>query len=192
MKQWKDDILTVLIFIFLWPPTVNLRLNDNFWDGAVPDVFENYKNLNFFDISNTMLTGTIPKSIFSIPTIRLAYMSNCNLNGTIPSQYADPPDLRDLYLDGNNLSGTIPPIESGQLEELSEFLLQDNDITGVMPDSICSLRSEFILDNLWTNCGGPSPEIECDFPVCCNRCFETDSISTTRRKKRQLKAENMI
>ena len=159
---------------------VNLQLNDNFWTGAIPDVFENYLKLDFFDISNTMLTGTIPKTIFSIPTIRLVYMSKCNLDGTIPPQFADSPVLRDLYLDGNQLTGTIPPIKSGQLERLNEFLLQDNMIGGSMPDSICSLRAEFILDDLWTDCGGVSPEIECDFPECCNRCFEAEPVSTSR------------
>lgn len=170
---------------------VNLRLNDNFWNGTVPDVFENYKQLDFFDISNSNLAGSIPKSIFSIPTLRLAYMSNCALGGTIPSEYADPPDLRDLYLDGNKFTGVIPPIVPGQLEKLSEFLLQDNNISGAMPESICSLRSDFILDDLWTDCSGESPEIECDFPECCNRCFETETLSPTRKKKRELKAEHL-
>ena len=160
---------------------MSLRLNDNFWAGTVPDVFENYRQLDYFDISNTMLAGTIPKSIFSIPTLRLAYLSNCNLDGTIPPNYADPPELRDLYLDGNNITGTIPPIVTGQLEKLSEFLLQDTGISGSMPDSICSLRSQFILDDLWTDCSGELPEIECDFPECCNRCFEAGTMSASRR-----------
>ena len=133
-----------------------------------------------------MLAGSIPTTIFSVPTLRLAYMSKCGLSGTIPEQYADPPDLRDLYLDGNEITGTIPPIVSGQLEKLNEFLLQDNQISGTMPDSICALRSDFILDDLWTDCSGESPEIECDFPECCNRCFEAETLSTERKKKRQL------
>lgn len=165
---------------------VNLRLNNNFWSGTVPDVFENYKQLDFFDISDSQIEGPIPKTIFSIPTLRLAYMSNCGLTGTIPPQYADPPNLRDLYLDSNKITGTIPEIASGQLEKLSEFLVQDNKISGTMPDSICALRSDFVLDDLWTDCGGPLPEIECDFPECCNRCFEAQISSTGRKKKRQL------
>ena len=157
---------------------MNLRLNKNSWNGTVPDVFENYEQLDFFDISNNNLKGSIPKTLFSIPTLRLAYMSNCSLSGSIPDEYADPPDLRDLYLDNNELTGTVPPIAPGQLEKLSEFLLQGNKIEGTMPDSICSLRSNFILDDLWTNCGGGSHEIECDFPECCNRCFEKESFTT--------------
>ena len=162
---------------------MNLRLNKNQWSGTIPDVFENYRQLDFFDISNTDLAGTIPKTIFAIPTLRLAYMSNCSLSGSIPKQYADPPELRDLYLDSNNITGKVPPIKSGQLEKLSEFLLQDNGISGTMPKSICDLRSNFILDDLWTDCGGASPEIECEFPECCNRCFESESSTASRKKK---------
>ena len=160
---------------------VNLGLNSNDWSGTIPDVFGDYTQLDFIDISNNNLGGTIPRTLFSIPTLRLAYMSNCGLFGSIPYQFASPPELRDLYLDGNNITGRVPPIASGQLKKLSEFLLHNNRITGTMPDSICDLRSNFILDDLWTDCGGPSPEIECEFPECCNRCFESATSTTTRR-----------
>ena len=113
-------------------------------------------------------------------------MSNCTLSGRIPIQYADPPLLRDLYLDGNELVGTVPRIVAGQLERLNEFLLQGNRIEGTMPDSVCNLRTNFILDDLWTDCGGETPEIECDFPGCCNRCFEGTPVSSSRSRDRQM------
>jgi hypothetical protein len=159
---------------------VYLRLNSNFWQGSIPDVFEDYTKLDFFDISNNMMTGTVPQTIFLIPTIRFVYMSNCNLDGPIPSEFAFAPILRDLYLNGNMLTGTVPSIEPGQLEQLNEFLLQGNRLQGVMPESICNLRAEFILDDLWTDCGGQTPEIECDFPDCCNRCFEGQPTTLSR------------
>ena len=161
--------------------TVNLRLNKNYWTGTIPDVFENYKQLDFIDVSNNDLGGSIPISIFSIPTLRLAYMSNCSFTGRIPYDFSKPPELRDLYLEGNFLTGTVPWIATGKLEKLSELLLHNNRISGTMPDSICKLRSNFILDNLWTDCSGPSPEIECEFPECCNRCFESQNYTIGRR-----------
>ncbi len=169
------------LLCFISSLSVNLGLNKNYWTGTIPDVFENYKQLDFVDISNNDLGGSIPRSLFSIPTLRLAYMSNCSLVGRIPYDFSKPPDLRDLYLDGNDLTGTVPSIESGKLQKLSEFLLNNNQISGTMPKSICKLRSNFILDDLWTDCGGPSPEIECEFPECCNRCFESETSTTGRR-----------
>lgn len=168
---------------------VTLRLNNNFWVGGIPDVFDDYERLDFFDVSNNLLTGTIPRSIFSVPSIRLVYMSNCTLSGRIPNQYSDPPILRDLYLDGNQLTGTVPSIGSADLQRLNEFLLQDNRLAGTMPDSVCNLRTNFILDDLFTDCGGENPEIECDFPACCNRCFESSPTSSTRARERRKTVE---
>jgi Leucine Rich Repeat len=171
--------------VFLLHLLVSLRLNDNFWVGTIPDVYEDYDRLEFFDISNNQLTGIIPRSIFSIPTVRFIYMSNCSLSGTIPREYSDPPILRDLYLDGNELTGTVPSIGSGDLEQLNEFLLHNNMLIGVMPSSVCNLRDEFILDDLFADCGGEDPVIDCDFPDCCNRCFNGEDTSSSRRLQRQ-------
>jgi hypothetical protein len=150
----------------------NLLLNVNFWTGTIPDVFGNYEKLDFFDISNNMVGGRIPPTLFDIPTLRIAYLSNCSLSGPIPINYVNPPRLRDLYLDGNQITGTVPPVPVGRLLQLNEFLLQRTMLMGTVPASVCNLRLNENLDDLWTDCGGSSPEIECDFPDCCNRCFE--------------------
>lgn len=172
------NIDSIPLLFTIYCPTVNLRLNNNEFSGYFPDVFYQYRQLDFFDISNNpLLYGGIPRSIFEIPTLRLAYLSNCNLSGRIPSNFAKPPELRDLYLDSNRIYGTIPYVWPGQLEKLNEFLLHNNRISGTMPQAICNLRSNFILDDLWTDCSGSSPEVDCDFPECCNRCFETESIT---------------
>jgi len=151
-----------------------LKLGENFWTGTVPNVFGNYEALEFFDIAgNEAIKGDIPDSVFSIPTIRFVYMHECpNLGGTIPSSFQNAAQLRDLYLYSTNIGGTIPTIDEGRLQQLNEFLIYDTRITGSMPDSVCDLRDNGILDDLWSDCGGSSPEIKCDFPDCCNRCFE--------------------
>eukprot|EP00980_Cylindrotheca_fusiformis_P024355 scaffold11783_cov120-Cylindrotheca_fusiformis.AAC.15 len=151
-----------------------LKLGENFWRGSVPDVFDDYKALEYFDISgNEAITGNLPSSVFSIPTIRFIYMHECNnLGGTIPSTYQNPPELRDLYLYSTNIAGTVPPVTNARLRTLNEFLIQDTNIRGSMPDSVCNLRETGILDDLWADCGGPNPELQCAFPDCCNRCFE--------------------
>jgi hypothetical protein len=165
----------------LFPET--LRLDRNFWTGTIPDVFGKYERLDFFDLSGNLLGGTIPRSVFEIPTIRLVYLHNCTLTGTIPTEFSRPPLLRDLYLNGNQITGTIPSIAKGELELLNELLLQNTRISGTMPESICNLRQNFILDDLWTDCSGPSPEVFCPFPDCCNRCFESQ-VTTSRQTRR--------
>jgi hypothetical protein len=85
-------------------------------------------------------------------------------------------------LDGNELTGTVPPISGDQLQELNEFLVQFNFLTGSMPESICDLRSGQ-LEDLFSDCGGSNPEIECDFPGCCNRCFEGGNAAVSQRQR---------
>ena len=87
---------------------------------------------------------------------------------------------QDLFLDGNGLTGTVPEIASGELQELNEFLVQFNFLTGSMPSSVCALRS-VELDDLFSDCGGSNPEIECEFPGCCNRCFEGGDAAQRKR-----------
>lgn len=138
----------------------------------MPNVFQNFEKLDFFDISNNLVGGNLPSSVFNVPTLRIAYFSNCTFTGEIPSNYVNPPLLKDLYLDGNQLTGTVPSVPAGNLLQLNEFLLHRTRLTGTMPASVCDLVSDASLDDLWADCGGARPEIECEFGTCCNRCFE--------------------
>jgi hypothetical protein len=65
---------------------------------------------------------------------------------------------------------------------LAELLVQNNLFTGTMPPAICSLRTTGVLINLFSDCGGATPEIECTFPICCNRCFEGGQITDQRKR----------
>jgi hypothetical protein len=112
--------------------------------------------------------------MFDIPTIRILYFANNELDGPIPPNYGNPPNLRDLFLSGNRLTGTVPEIQVGQLMQLTEFLLENNELTGAMAESICNLRMEGqgMLDDLWVDCGpSADPRLECDAPECCTACF---------------------
>ena len=127
--------------------------------------------LDFIDLGHNQFTGELPETLFDIPTLRLVYLNDNQFDGFIPENYGNPPDLRDLYLYSNLLFGPVPGIEVGQLGNLTEFLLQDNDLTGEIPASVCSLRTPVgQLEDLWADCDeveGQDPQIECS---CCTQC----------------------
>jgi hypothetical protein len=139
--------------------------------------------MDYFDASNNLFFGTIPETIFDVTSLRFLYMSNNTLSGTIPPEFSRPSFLRDLYLDGNGLVGTVPEVPPGELQELNEFLVHFNFLSGTMPASVCDLKTNNggELEDLFSDCGGQSPEIDCDFPGCCNRCFEGGNLARRRR-----------
>jgi hypothetical protein len=146
-----------------------LSLGNNTLTGTIPnDAFVGWNVLDTLDLVDNRLGGSIPSSLFAIPTLRLVYLSNNALTGTIPSNVGDGPLLRDLYLMHNQLTGSIPSIIGDSWRNLTELLLQDNELTGTMPDLICRLRSEAILEDLWADCAGNEPEVECS---CCSQCI---------------------
>jgi len=149
-----------------------LSFASNRIEGTIPNVFGTFNALEIADFSSNAFNGPLPSSLFDINAIRLLYLNGNELAGGLPATYANPPVLEDLFLNNNRLSGPVPPIASGQLTALNEFTVQGNSFTGSMPSSVCSLRTTGFLDNLFADCGGPNPQILCDFPSCCTRCFQ--------------------
>ena len=162
-------LFCLVVLYSFFPET--LLLNNNQLEGTIRDAFEPFNNLNFTDLSNNQLAGSIPSSLFEVPTLTNLYLNNNRFSGMIPANFGNGKNLRDLYLSSNQLTGEIPEIGVGQFPFLNEFLLEDNFLTGSMPNSICDLRSSAELEDLWTDCRGSPPEVECSVPDCCTACF---------------------
>lgn len=172
MSRSLARVLFVLYFFpiyWLLSGTVTLRVNENQLTGTIRDSFELWDKLDYADFADNMFVGSLPSSIFGAPAVRLLYFSNNNFDGVIPEAFGNTPLLEDLFIDGNSISGTVPELQAGQLLNLGEFLLFDNQITGTMSSSVCQLRISGKLDDLWADCGvNATPAMECD---CCNQCF---------------------
>ena len=156
------------VFIFSDRRAELLSLSNNKFSGSIREGFKD-SVLDTLDLGQNLLTGTIPATLFDVPTIRLVYFSNNKLIGGLPANYGFAEKLRDLYVDGNMLQGPIPVIAPGQLPNLSEFLVQGNELTGTMPESVCLLLTESVLEDLWADCELVTgvAEVECS---CCTQC----------------------
>lgn len=76
-----------------------------------------------------------------------------------------------MWLYDNMLTGTVP-IELGNLFKLQTLELEENLLTGVMPQDICLNRVPLgLLATLEADCGGNPPEISCDCCTCCENCL---------------------
>ena len=153
-----------------------LSVSNNNFTGTLVDSFGAFDSLDTLDMGQNSFSGTVPATIFSVPSLRLLYLSNNKFSGSIPANLGNAEKLRDLYLNDNELEGQIPPILGGQIQNLTEFLLQRNAITGTMPESICTLTSG-MLEDLWSDCQliDGAAEVSCS---CCTQCiFETGALA---------------
>jgi hypothetical protein len=167
MRLNNEQSLTIL-FVFL--SLGFLRMNENSLSGTIRDAFDAFSVLEFADFSKNMLTGTLPRSIFDVPTLEILYLYENALTGTIPDNFAASPVLRDLYINDNVLSGVVPAVTPDALPVFTEFRLENNNIIGSMPASICALRgtnNDTDLVTLSADCAGAAPQIACS---CCTMC----------------------
>uniref|UniRef100_A0A7S4VGA5 L domain-like protein n=1 Tax=Ditylum brightwellii TaxID=49249 RepID=A0A7S4VGA5_9STRA len=115
-----------------------------------------------------MLGGILPKRFSVLTEISRLDLSNNNFSGDIAS-IGRLPNLKSLGLQGNSFVGTIPP-SLGDAFDLKSATFQSNFLSGIMPDSVCSLFPPLgNLETLTSDCGPMIPLIECD---CCTECFD--------------------
>ena len=180
-----------------------LELQYNRLTGTLPTEFGNMESIEFLSTEFNGITGPIPPQLFSVnlAAMRILYLNNNELTGPVPENYGTSPRLKDLWLNDNQLTGTLPIIAEGEflflgkfsqlfqvrrmllhlidsfLSTLSEELLvQNNDLTGVVDESICLIRNNTIpggnLGVFHSDCqptdGGGAPQIQCS---CCTACF---------------------
>jgi len=73
--------------------------------------------------------------------------------------------LHTVHLNNNLLDGKLGlPLDMGDLNDLTEFAIENNDLSGVVGDFMCDL----LLDVLTADCWGFPPLVDCP---CCTDCY---------------------
>lgn len=126
------------------------------------------------------MVGFIPEEIKWLNSLESFDIQNNHLAGPIPSSLGELDELRYLSLDGNNFSGTIPDVFNG-LAHLERAYLNFNDFNGAMPPSLCTLREEGSLSDLWSDCGGYPITCTC-CTVCCDMVEECVEMQSQRKE----------
>ncbi|EPS70217.1 hypothetical protein M569_04541, partial [Genlisea aurea] len=107
--------------------------------GEIPEIFRSFPNLSNLRLSYNNLTGPLPSS-FSDSGIQNLSLNNqmTGLSGMI-TVLRSMPQLRIVWLQSNSFTGPIPDLSSSK--ELTDLVLRDNSLTGVIPDSVTKLPS---------------------------------------------------
>ena len=125
--------------------SINIVDGSRLW-GTLPFSLVNATKLANITIRDVLLSGTLPKSLGSLSTLRqLSFSGIPCLTGTIPPSLGSVSPLTHIVFDEVALSGSLPP-SLGSLESLGElFVTTAPYITGTLPQSFSSLESLHLL-----------------------------------------------
>ncbi|CAG7904573.1 unnamed protein product [Brassica rapa] len=111
-----------------------LSMDNNLFTGKIGQGLRNLRGLQLLDISNNNLTGVIPSWIGELQNLNALLLSNNSLEGEIPISLFNILFLKLVDLSANTLSGDIPPHVNSSGHAL--LLFQDNNLSGVIPDTL--------------------------------------------------------
>jgi Leucine-rich repeat (LRR) protein len=116
-----------------------MELQENLFSQSIPDIFYRMQALNALDLTNNLLTGSLPPSIYVLYNLSSLYMSyNRNIASTISVNIGNLINLLQLDISKNHFFGTIPETMS-RLTKLREAGLNENFFSKTVPSSLTSL-----------------------------------------------------
>lgn len=128
----------------------SLNLSRNQLTGEIPATFGSFAYLSELQLSFNELNGSIPSELGLLENLRLLFLNNNQLSGEIPTELGSLTNLRGPYghhgtaagpgldLSYNQLTGSFPS-EIANLENLFGVYVNDNDLSGEIPQEICGL-----------------------------------------------------
>eukprot|EP00551_Chaetoceros_affinis_P004325 CAMPEP_0203667280 /NCGR_PEP_ID=MMETSP0090-20130426/4150_1 /ASSEMBLY_ACC=CAM_ASM_001088 /TAXON_ID=426623 /ORGANISM="Chaetoceros affinis, Strain CCMP159" /LENGTH=442 /DNA_ID=CAMNT_0050531399 /DNA_START=119 /DNA_END=1447 /DNA_ORIENTATION=- len=137
-----------------------LRLMNNGLQGPwFEGLLRNMTKLVDVGLKENQFNISLPLDIADVRSLNILTLSGNKFHGKIPIEYGKLHRLETLELHANKLTGTIPSeLFFPNLQVLS---LQDNNIDGTMPETICNMTKENKLHSLMFDC----EFIQCD---CCS------------------------
>ncbi|XP_062020561.1 probable LRR receptor-like serine/threonine-protein kinase At3g47570 [Rosa rugosa] len=123
-----------------------LYLGANQFNGPLPSIFGQCKQLLRLVLELNSLTGPIPYEIGYLPNLEELSLGGNNLHGHIPSSIFNISTIKVLYLNFNKLSGSLPANIGLGLPNLEVFTAGSNHLSGVIPESISNASKLRILD----------------------------------------------
>ncbi|GAB4847861.1 hypothetical protein Ancab_026921 [Ancistrocladus abbreviatus] len=138
---------------------VRVRLGQNYLNGSLPSGFIYLPQLNLLELQDNYLSGGLGENgNMSSQPVKLAQLdlSNNLISGSLPSSISNFSSIENLFLGGNNFTGSIPP-SIGQLQELIKLDMSKNSFSGQIPPEIGNCIHLTYLDFSQNNLSGSIP-----------------------------------
>eukprot|EP00760_Papus_ankaliazontas_P031499 PhM_4_TR5314/c0_g1_i1/m.81897 len=155
-----NGLLPVCLSTGSFPKLDSFFINGNAIEGAFPSVKQWNKDAVTMDVSDNLLSGTIPDAFPS--TLQLSLVaSNNQLRGALPKSLCTVEMLDVLVLDNNPLNTTLLPC-LGDTTVKGKISMSNCELRGAIPDSygaaFCSGSSVVKVDLQQNNFDCPLPK----------------------------------
>lgn len=107
----------------------NIYLQDNKFEGEIPEFFSQLKNLVRLNLGNNNFSGEVPGSLRNLSRLKTLYLQENNLSGYLPELKLE---LDQFNVSNNMLNGSIPV----SLSSMPVTAFQGNKLCG-KPLQIC-------------------------------------------------------
>ncbi|KAM1101456.1 hypothetical protein ACFX2B_007739 [Malus domestica] len=133
-----------------------LLLSANNFTGTIPESYGNLKNLTDFRIDGSRLSGKIPNFIGNWTKLERLDMQGTSLEGPIPSIISSLKNLTELRISDLNGSSPFPNLED--MKDIELVTLRNCSISGIIPNYFGELRKLKTLDLSFNNLTGEIPQ----------------------------------
>ena len=125
-----------------------MLLQGNSFSGPLHNSIANLRELTRLDVSNNELTGPLPESIKDMKALQFLYLANNEwVEGSIP-EWRNLTGLLELSLKGTNRVDEIPEWIGREMTNLQLLSLDDNLLSGEIPETLGHLKGlEYLLLN---------------------------------------------
>ncbi|KAI3818335.1 hypothetical protein L1987_12140 [Smallanthus sonchifolius] len=118
-----------------------MDLSRNSLSGSLPLTFGGLTSLLKFDLSKNKIEGEIPSEISNLKSLTLLDLSNNKISGGLTFASQEMRSLEELILSNNPISGDLMNFNWQNVYRVMVLDLSNMGLTGVIPDSISSLKN---------------------------------------------------
>lgn len=122
---------------------VTLYLTSAHLTGSIPESFGALTSMQDLKLSQNKLVGSIPSTLGNLRKLTVLFLWGNQLTGQIPATFAALTSMQDLELGDNFLIGSIPTWL--EMKSLRNLALQNNQLTGTLPDMLSGLPQLTVL-----------------------------------------------